>query len=203
MLRTSPRKLLTGDIWSIGCIFAEMLERKPLFPGHNTQHQLQSIINFVGKPSPEELNKIKNEKCRRFIESLPPAPGLNLEDAFPEVAPSALEFLSATLRFDPEQRVSVPEALTLSYVSQLYCPEDEPVRGPLDTSDFEFERRKINIRALREELWLEVLQYYPEKQAIYLQQQSQSSERYNVSSYRLLRPGEPQYSSDEEDGKDP
>ncbi|CAK9071762.1 unnamed protein product, partial [Durusdinium trenchii] len=191
------------DIWSIGCIFAEMLERKPLFPGHNTQHQLQSIINFVGKPSPEELNKIKNEKCRRFIESLPPAPGLNLEDAFPEVAPSALEFLSATLRFDPEQRVSVPEALTLSYVSQLYCPEDEPVRGPLDTSDFEFERRKINIRALREELWLEVLQYYPEKQAIYLQQQSQSSERYNVSSYRLLRPGEPQYSSDEEDGKDP
>ena len=29
--------------------------------------------------------------------------------------------------------------------------EDEPVRGPLDTSDFEFERRKINIKALREE----------------------------------------------------
>ncbi|CAK9073859.1 Mitogen-activated protein kinase 3 (AtMPK3) (MAP kinase 3) [Durusdinium trenchii] len=145
------------DIWSIGCIFAEMLERKPLFPGHNTQHQLQSIINFVGKPSPEELNKIKNEKCRRFIESLPPAPARDPASCFSEVAPSALEFLSATLRFDPEQRVSVPEALTLSYVSQLYCPEDEPVRGPLDTSDFEFERRKINIRALREELWLEVL----------------------------------------------
>jgi len=187
------------DIWSIGCIFAEMLERKPLFPGHNTQHQLQAIINFVGKPVPEELNKIKNEKCRRFIESLPAAPGLHLEDAFPEAAPSALEFLSATLRFDPEQRVPVTEALTLSYVSQLYCPEDEPVRGPLDTSDFEFERRKINIRALREELWLEVLQYYPEKQEVYLQHQSQSTERYNVSSYRLLRPGEPQYSSDEEE----
>ena len=31
------------DIWSIGCIFAEMLERKPLFPGHNTQHQLQAL----------------------------------------------------------------------------------------------------------------------------------------------------------------
>ena len=33
---------------------------------------------------------------------------------------------------------------------QLQAPQDEPVRGPLDTSDFEFERRKINIRALRE-----------------------------------------------------
>ena len=36
-------------------------------------------------------------------------------------------------------------------LAQLYCPDDEPTRQPLDTSDFEFERRKINTRALREE----------------------------------------------------
>jgi len=187
------------DIWSIGCIFAEMMERKPLFPGHNTQHQLQSIISFLGKPSSEELNKIKNEKCRRFIESLPATPAQSLQEVFPNANPSAMEFLSATLRFDPEQRVAVTEALTLSYVSQLYCPEDEPVRGPLDTSDFEFERRKINIKALREELWLEVLHYYPDQRERYLMQQVQMGEEYNVSSYRLLAPGEPQYSSDEEE----
>lgn len=114
-----------------------------------------------------------------------------------------MEFLSATLRFDPEQRVAVTEALTLSYVSQLYCPEDEPVRGPLDTSDFEFERRKINIKALREELWLEVLHYYPDQRERYLDQQLQMGEEYNVSSYRLLAPGEPQYSSDEEEEQAP
>ncbi|CAE8650386.1 unnamed protein product, partial [Polarella glacialis] len=153
------------DIWSIGCIFAEMLERKPLFPGHNTQHQLQSIINFLGKPKAEELGKIKNEKCRRFIESLPASSGKPLEEVFKDAKPSAIEFLVHTLRFDPEQRVPVTEALKLSYVSQLYCPEDEPTRGPLDTSDFEFERRKINIKALREELFLEVLHYYPDKHA--------------------------------------
>lgn len=61
----------------------------------------QSIIKFVGKPVPEELpglgrfrgreelNKIKNEKCRRFIESLPVTPGLNLEDAFPQARQSS------------------------------------------------------------------------------------------------------------------
>ncbi|CAJ1422475.1 unnamed protein product, partial [Effrenium voratum] len=145
------------DIWSIGCIFAEMLERKPLFPGHNTQHQLQAIISFVGKPVPEEPAKHRIGLKRSFRAFLIDSPlGQQLEDLFPEATagrapPSALEFLSATLRFDPEQRVPVTEALTLSYVSQLYCPEDEPVRGPLDTSDFEFERRKINIKALREE----------------------------------------------------
>eukprot|EP00930_Biecheleria_cincta_P067786 TRINITY_DN5466_c0_g4_i1.p1 TRINITY_DN5466_c0_g4~~TRINITY_DN5466_c0_g4_i1.p1 ORF type:complete len:401 (-),score=91.00 TRINITY_DN5466_c0_g4_i1:166-1368(-) len=186
------------DIWSIGCIFAEMLERKPLFPGHNTQHQLQSIINFLGKPKPEELKKIKNEKCRRFIDSLPMSHGKSLREAFNQADETAIEFLLATLRFDPDQRVPVTEALTLSYVAQLYCPEDEPVRGALDTSEFEFERRKINIKALREELFLEVLHYYPEKRAQYLAEQQQSGETYNVSSYRLLAPGEPQYSSEEE-----
>jgi len=187
------------DIWSIGCIFAEMLERKPLFPGHNTQHQLQSIINFLGKPTPEELRKIKNEKCRRFIDSLPPAQARPFEEVFQEASRSSIEFLLATLRFDPDQRVSVTEALTLSYVAQLYCPEDEPVRSALDTSDFEFERRKIKIKALREELWLEVLHYYPEKREQYIAEQQMSGETYNVSSYRLLSPGEPQYSSEEED----
>eukprot|EP00930_Biecheleria_cincta_P067787 TRINITY_DN5466_c0_g4_i2.p1 TRINITY_DN5466_c0_g4~~TRINITY_DN5466_c0_g4_i2.p1 ORF type:complete len:401 (-),score=80.30 TRINITY_DN5466_c0_g4_i2:541-1743(-) len=187
------------DMWSIGCIFAEMLERKPLFPGHNTQHQLQSIINFLGKPKPEEVLKIKNEKCRRFIDSLPMTHGKTLHEAFNQADDSAIEFLNATLRFDPDQRVPVTEALTLSYMAQLYCPEDEPVRAALDTSDFEFERRKINIKALREELFLEVLHYYPEKRAQYLAEQQQSGETYSVSSYRLLAPGEPQYSSEEED----
>ncbi|CAE8651208.1 unnamed protein product, partial [Polarella glacialis] len=147
-----------------------------------------------------ELGKIKNEKCRRFIESLPASSGKPLEEVFKDAKPSAIEFLVHTLRFDPEQRVPVTEALKLSYVSQLYCPEDEPTRGPLDTSDFEFERRKINIKALREELFLEVLHYYPDKQSQYLAEQHQLGQTYNVSSYRLLAPGEPQYSSEEEDG---
>merc|ERR1719378_142906 len=67
------------DIWSIGCIFAEMLSRKPLFPGHNTQHQLQLIITFMGSPKSEELRKIPNDKCRRFIDSLPAATGKSFE----------------------------------------------------------------------------------------------------------------------------
>eukprot|EP00931_Biecheleriopsis_adriatica_P078520 TRINITY_DN51979_c0_g1_i1.p1 TRINITY_DN51979_c0_g1~~TRINITY_DN51979_c0_g1_i1.p1 ORF type:complete len:404 (-),score=96.17 TRINITY_DN51979_c0_g1_i1:121-1332(-) len=191
------------DIWSIGCIFAEMLERKPLFPGHNTQHQLQSIINFLGKPQPEELKKIKNDKCRRFIDSLPASTGKPLEEIFNKATPQSIEFLVVTLRFDPDQRVPVTEALKLSYVSQLYCPEDEPVRNALDTSEFEFERRKINIKALREELFLEVLHYYPEKKQQYQAEQQSTGDTYNVSSYRLLAPGEPQYSSEEEEEQDP
>lgn len=183
------------DIWSIGCIFSEMLGRKPLFPGYNTQHQLQLIINFLGTPDAKELLRIPNEKCRRFMESLPPATA----SSYGEVPVEASDFLYSTLQFNPDKRVTVIEALQCSYLAQLYCPEDEPVRPPLDTSDFEFERRKINIKALREELFLEAIRYYPDKRAQYLNEQHQLGETYNIAKCRLLEAGESQYSSEEEE----
>jgi len=186
------------DIWSVGCIFAEMLGRKPVFPGHNTQHQLQLIIALLGTPRPEELNKIPNDKCRKFIESLPPSQGKPFQECFTEASPTAIDFLHTTLQFDPDKRNTVAEALQHPYLAQLYCPEDEPVRPPLDTSDFEFERRKINICALREELFLEALRYYPERRDQYLKEQRQLGQMYDIGKYRLLEQGESQYSSDEE-----
>lgn len=186
------------DIWSIGCIFAEMLGRKPLFPGHNTQHQLQLIISFLGTARTEELCKIPNDKCRKFIESLPHVTGKPYEQVFREASPAALDFLRKTLQFDPDKRMVIAEALQRPYLAQLYCPEDEPTRLPLDTTDFEFERRKINITALREELFLEAMRYYPEKREQYLHEQSQYADPYNIEEFRLLKPGETQYSSDED-----
>jgi len=182
------------DMWSIGCILAELLTRKPLYPGHNTQHQLDLIIGLLGSPEGEELAKIPNEKCRKFIKSLPKTMGRSFEQVFANDQPLAQDFLARTLRWDPAARMTVAEAIMHPYLEKLHCPEDEPVRGPLDTSDFEFERRKITSAALREEIFREALRYYPDL----LSKLGAEELDHNISEYRLLVPGESQYSSDED-----
>ncbi|MEW5310096.1 MAG: hypothetical protein WDW38_001926 [Sanguina aurantia] len=59
------------DVWSVGCIFAELIGRKPLFPGKDYVHQLNLITKVIGSPSEDELGFISSEKAKRYIRSLP------------------------------------------------------------------------------------------------------------------------------------
>jgi mitogen-activated protein kinase 1/3/mitogen-activated protein kinase 6 len=188
------------DIWSIGCILAEMYSRKPLYPGHNTQHQLDLIIKFLGSPDREELMKIPNEKCRNFIKALPSTAGRAFDEFFPgAMSEEAQALLAQMMRWDPESRITVAEAIQQPYLHNLHCPEDEPTREPLDTSDFEFERRKITAAALRDEIFHQALCYYPHLLEQFEREVAESGALRDVTQYRLLVPGETQCSSDEDD----
>lgn len=48
------------DIWSIGCIFAELLSRKPLFPGRNVVHQLDLMTDLLGTPPAETVSRVSS-----------------------------------------------------------------------------------------------------------------------------------------------
>ena len=54
------------DVWSVGCIFAEMLGRKPLFSGHDFIDQLNLIVRTLGTPN--DLSWVSNNKARDFLE---------------------------------------------------------------------------------------------------------------------------------------
>ena len=67
------------DVWSVGCIFAEMLGRKALFPGTDYLDQLRRIIDVLGTPSDDDLAFMTNQQAGSLTcaaTSQPPRPAL-------------------------------------------------------------------------------------------------------------------------------
>ena len=55
------------DVWSVGCILAELIVRKPLLPATSEEEQLNMITKLLGNPSAKLVNQIENEKNREFV----------------------------------------------------------------------------------------------------------------------------------------
>ncbi|XP_017841849.1 mitogen-activated protein kinase ERK-A [Drosophila busckii] len=115
------------DIWSVGCILAEMLSNRPIFPGKHYLDQLNHILGVLGSPSQEDLECIINEKARNYLESLPFKPNVPWSRLFPNADPLALDLLGKMLTFNPHKRIAVEDALAHPYLEQYYDPGDEPV----------------------------------------------------------------------------
>eukprot|EP00746_Dinoflagellata_sp_MGD_P129252 gnl/MRDRNA2_/MRDRNA2_63469_c0_seq1.p1 gnl/MRDRNA2_/MRDRNA2_63469_c0~~gnl/MRDRNA2_/MRDRNA2_63469_c0_seq1.p1 ORF type:complete len:408 (-),score=86.85 gnl/MRDRNA2_/MRDRNA2_63469_c0_seq1:149-1372(-) len=173
------------DVWSVGCIFSEMILRAPIFPGRDTQNQIQNIISVIGSPSEKAISQISNQKCKKLVEGLQKESILRetFEDANPKPDSMAVDLIAEMLKFDNDERITMKDALLSPFMEQLHEEEDEPDGEPLDIRDFEFEKRKIDEKCLREELVLEALNYFPD-----LQKEHRTD--HSLESYRLLEKGE-------------
>ena len=103
------------DVWSLGCIYGEMLARKPMFPGNDYIHQLKLIVAFVGTPTAEGLWFVSNDKAKRFMLGLPRCPTADVAAMFPEADKGARDLLVKMLSLDPSARITVEEALDDEY----------------------------------------------------------------------------------------
>ncbi|GJN34748.1 hypothetical protein PR202_gb23440 [Eleusine coracana subsp. coracana] len=102
------------DIWSIGCIFAEVLIGKPLFPGKNVVHQLDLITDLLGTPPLDAISKVRNDKARKYLTCMRKKQPASFSQKFPKADPMALKLLRRLLAFDPKDRPSAEEALLLT-----------------------------------------------------------------------------------------
>jgi mitogen-activated protein kinase 1/3 len=150
------------DMWSVGCILAELLGRKPLFPGRDSFHQITLIISILGSPAPEQTEG-SGKKSRDFVSSLPHKPKIPFARIFPKASPLACDLLSRLLVFDPEQRYTVEQALRHPYLEELHCEDDEPVCDTFDFQDFYFEYLKTTKDDLRSLIYQEIVNNYKEE----------------------------------------
>jgi cyclin-dependent kinase len=104
------------DIWSIGCIFAEMVRGKTLFPGKTEGHQLDTIFSLLGTPTvaytgSHELPEWKND-------TVYPAP-VSFATLVPGLETAGLDLMQLMLSYDPARRISAAEARYHPYFDDL------------------------------------------------------------------------------------
>ena len=149
------------DIWSMGCILAEILGRGPLFPGKDYIHQMRLIVEVLGSPSEEDISFIQSQKARAYNRSLPPSPKANFEEMYPEANPLAIDLLRKMLEFHPERRITVEQALQHPYLASLHDPMVEPASEP-SPFEFEFEDEELREGELRMKVWEEMMCFHGE-----------------------------------------
>ena len=155
------------DIWGVGCIFAELLRGRPLFPGKNVVKQLELITDLLGTPTPLQIAKVRNEKARRFLQQMRIKPATPLSEKFPGVDSKALNLLEKLLAFDPDDRPTAAQALADPYFEGLADVSREPSRHPLPKSVFAWDQRKLSREEVRELLYEEILHYHPQAKREY------------------------------------
>ncbi|MED6156487.1 Mitogen-activated protein kinase mmk2 [Stylosanthes scabra] len=148
------------DIWSVGCIFGEIMTREPLFPGKDYVHQLRLITELIGSPDESSLGFLRSENARKYVRQLPQCRKQKFSARFPIMSAEALDLLEKMLIFDPNKRITVDEALSHPYLSSLHDINDEPV-GPRPFS-FDFEHPSYTTEHIKELIWREAVKYNPD-----------------------------------------
>ena len=147
------------DVWSIGCIFGEMLRGTVMFTGSDHINQWNKVIELLGTPPQEFFDRLQ-PSVRMYCTHCPKQNGSSIEELFPdELFPvgneqkifQARDLLSKMLVIDPLKRITVTQALNHPYVQVWFDAAEVEAPAPaqydltIDESDHSVEEWKYMI----------------------------------------------------------
>jgi len=132
------------DLWSLGCIFAEMLGGTPAFTGKTTLNQIEKIVLFLGLPSEEDKADLKSEFTASLLDNMSSEEGTptSLEpeqvlkkwrELYSSASEEALSLLASLMVINPTKRLTALAGLTHPYVAAFHDPASAlPARAAVE-----------------------------------------------------------------------
>ncbi|XP_017756794.1 PREDICTED: serine/threonine-protein kinase NLK2 [Eufriesea mexicana] len=107
------------DVWSVGCIFGELLRRRILFQAHSPVQQLELITELLGTPTLEDMRFACEGARSHILRRAPKPPSLTaLYTLSSQATHEAVHLLCQMLVFDPDKRITVVDALAHPYLDE-------------------------------------------------------------------------------------
>ncbi|KAF8537714.1 kinase-like domain-containing protein [Trichophaea hybrida] len=132
------------DLWSVGCIFGELLTRNPLLQGKNEIDQLAKIFELLGVPTEETwpgFRRLPNAKSLTFPKTSGTTGSL-LRTKFPLLTKAGVELLGELLKLDPKARISAEDAMKHVFFREEPRPKREEMLPTFPSKAGQEKRRR-------------------------------------------------------------
>lgn len=149
------------DVWAAGCILAEMINRKPLFPGRDSADQIKKIVALLGTPESEDISWLPEGGAgKRFVNRhCKDAKKVDWPMTLHVDSEQACAVVDEALRFDPRKRRGARDILGMPYFSAIAADQDTKTCPRIDWSFDDFEPTR---QLLQKHLYVEAAVIHPE-----------------------------------------
>ncbi|KAI9347362.1 kinase-like domain-containing protein [Obelidium mucronatum] len=136
---------VTIDVWSTGCVMAELMLGQPLFPGESGVDQLVEIIKVLGTPTRDQIKAMNQNYTEYKFPQIKPCSWAKVFRSR-ATTPESLDVLGKLLEYTPTLRLTAVEGMTHEFFDELRKEETRLVTGKELPALFDFTPLELSIR---------------------------------------------------------